>query len=246
MYYLAAVGLNWQTVWRTGVSNTACTNTDKGKLLHVYELGLLSSDEAVEFEIHLLECESCMTAAESFATQVTLLRHGRQVRHDVAHLSSTERGVPGRRQHIWHRLWPDGPTILKPAFLLVVIVLLLYPAYRGLLTPEGPAFRRFQTINLVPLRSSSSAEFYMSRQRDGLITFFIPDAHPDDIFILQIIDTEDKVIYADSAFSAFDDAGIGHIGFPADLMKSGEYRLIVAAHHRTQAVTQEYKFFIKK
>jgi tetratricopeptide (TPR) repeat protein/TolB-like protein len=65
-----------------------CTDERLGDKLMAYELGMLSNDDRAEFELHLLECEYCSSRAAEFGSTAQLLRSDKDVKSEVAKLSS--------------------------------------------------------------------------------------------------------------------------------------------------------------
>jgi hypothetical protein len=223
-----------------------CTNTKIGALLHAYELDLLSDEEARKFEQHLLECDTCLTSIQNFTAHSEILLYGKKLQREVAAQSAGGSGTSDTRFSLRRRLWPDGPLAIKPAILVLLVLLLLYPAYLGIRPTQKPQIQYFQAMNLVPYRSATTPAFYQSRQKNGIIAFVIQDAIPGKSYSLQIIDDDNQLLYADSNFTDFDISGIGHIAFPADLMKPGQYKLRIEYPQPDTANIQEYRFLIKK
>lgn len=66
---------------------TGCTDKKLGRLLHLYELKLLDSEEREIFEIHLLECSSCYRELTEFRDTVNSLRHDPETKRHVENLA---------------------------------------------------------------------------------------------------------------------------------------------------------------
>jgi len=204
-----------------------CTDQQTGKLLHAYELGALESSEAQRFEAHLLECEHCFEQIEAFEEQAFLLHSGRTVRREISRGVTSHESVPSPLfQRFWKNLWPDRPLIFKPAVLLLILMTLFYPAYVGLTSLTGDTVRPVQSISLMPSRSGSTGALSVSADRDGLISFIVPEAIPGQSYRLEIASSDGKILISEA--SRHDTYRIGRLLIPARAMKPGEYRLTIS------------------
>ena len=57
-----------------------CIDQKFESIIHAYELGLLSGDELIKFEQHLMDCTSCYQEIESQLDSSRLLRHDPKLR----------------------------------------------------------------------------------------------------------------------------------------------------------------------
>lgn len=101
-----------------------CTDPQFGRLLHEYELALLSESESDAFEQHLLKCDFCFEELKVLSGAAKHLREDPVVRQrlrevDEALVESSQ------RSGIWQLIWPDTHILLKPAIAYAAIVLLV-------------------------------------------------------------------------------------------------------------------------
>jgi hypothetical protein len=117
-----------------------CTDPEIGSLLHAYEVGALSETDAKRFEVHILGCEQCFRRIKDFEYEAALLFEDEDVKEmvdriDRAHL---RRHSPAGR--LWRYLWPKAPLIFKPAIAYLLILLMVIPAYRGVMRSDHEGF----------------------------------------------------------------------------------------------------------
>lgn len=60
-----------------------CTDRKIGRLLHHYELGLLSDEDRRRFEMHLLECDICFEDVRQFRQQALLMKNDNEVKYTI-------------------------------------------------------------------------------------------------------------------------------------------------------------------
>ena len=112
-----------------------CTDPHLGALLHAYGLNALSEEDFKRFEIHLLECEHCYEQLKKFRQVAPLLRSDRDVREMVREAARGQEESKSFWGKLGHKLWPDTPLVLKPAVAYILILLMVVPAYYGLISP---------------------------------------------------------------------------------------------------------------
>jgi len=226
------------------MNKTECINGEIGDLLHAYELDILPPDETEKFEIHLLECEYCAQKVADFRRQAGLLRSGQQVRDEIAGQASDAHAT-GEAVTIWSRLWPKGNFLLKPGLLLLIVLILLIPAYRGLFVGNGSRIGPPQVINLVPFRDSGTECFDRSLGGDGLISFVYPEAVTGQPYVVMIKSESGGIVFADSTYTDFDEYGTGRLLIPAMLMTPGRYKLLISSEGES-GPDREYAFCVRE
>ena len=209
------------------MSQPACTDPAVGSMLFAYEIGALNTEEVDRFELHLLECRHCFETARQFASYARIIRDDRVVRTEITRVGQAEAEGLSFWRRTWQYLWPDVPVIFRPAVLYVLVLILLYPALTVVFTSPTGHFGQLQSISLSPLRSSGTESFSASLGRDGVVSFFFPNADPKGRCTVVIKDADGSVILEDKAFTAFDDLKIGWLVFPAGFMKPGRCTLEV-------------------
>jgi len=104
-----------------------CPDPRLREWLHLYELGLLTEVQQEEFELHLMDCDSCRNEVEQFKSVARHLRHSPQVRDCVdgvvreASPAGAERVAAraGRRSR-WRSIVPMSLAAVAVLVLLVV------------------------------------------------------------------------------------------------------------------------------
>ncbi|MBU0984553.1 MAG: zf-HC2 domain-containing protein, partial [candidate division Zixibacteria bacterium] len=168
------------------MSKRLCSDPAVGYLLHAYELGALSADDTETFELHLLSCEYCFAEVRRLQAEVDSLRFDPEVRDNVERSVASGRGVKTARSRLLNLLWPPAPLPFRPALLLFVLALLLYPAYHGL-SPQGDrTVRPMHSVTLVPDRSGVMPSCPLKADHDISVLFIFDGAVPAEKYQLQL------------------------------------------------------------
>jgi len=114
-----------------------CVNTELGEMLHAYETGVLSEHDSEAFEVHLIECRYCRNEVLRFETASTMIRHDPTFRDIADSIESSKPEPKSFFKSILSFLWPNTPLIFKPAIGFLLILLLAYPAYLGVMVQTG-------------------------------------------------------------------------------------------------------------
>jgi hypothetical protein len=225
---------------------TACTNPELGKLLHAYELNILTDDEVEQFERHTLSCDYCHAKLADFANCADLIRHGHRVRSLVEE-TAQEASVRVSASHtLLQRLWPDTSWLLKPGVIYLAVLILALPAAVGiqhLFRPED-GVRPVQSIRLVPTRSLQASVFEARSGLDGLISFGVPGAQSGSAYSVVVEDLDGRTIVRIDRFVGFNALGMADLLLPHSKMVPGDYRLIVRASNSNDPAVVEYRFRI--
>ncbi|MDD4051279.1 MAG: zf-HC2 domain-containing protein [candidate division Zixibacteria bacterium] len=203
----------------------ACTDADVGALLHAYELGGLTEADVTRFEIHLLQCDRCFEAVRVFAPWAELLRTDNEVRGLVHDATKAPEAADSRLSRLGRYLWPPWPLVFRPAMIYLLVLVLLYPAYRGLRHVTTRPVEAIQTITLVPSRSAVVEGAVLQSGRDAAITFVFRGAQPGETYRVRLTTEKGRVVYEEEAFTGFDKYETGQILFPAEHMRPGAYVL---------------------
>jgi hypothetical protein len=225
---------------------TACTNPELGKLLHAYELNILTDDEVEQFERHTLSCDYCHTRLADFANCADLIRHGHRVRSLVEE-SAHEASVRASAHHtLLQRLWPDTFWLLKPGVIYLAVLILALPAAIGLqhLVRQGDGVRPVQSIRLVPTRSLQASSFDAHSGLDGIISFGVSGAQPGSVYSVVLEDLKGGTLLHVDRFVGFNNLGMADLLLPHSKMVPGDYRLIVRPSNTNEPVVAEYRFRI--
>lgn len=153
--------------------------------------------------------------------------------------------------------------IAHPALAYLLVLVLLYPAYRGLFRkPEvvtvpvkeivevekptpGATFLTFKLEEpvrgagqrLTTVRLAPDEKFFA-------LSFFVPiSSRPEFVYEVEVRDSQERVVMADKQARAQDSLGNFSLMCPRDLFSSGKYELRVKEVNKTtQAVRGEFKF----
>ena len=134
-----------------------CTDKNMGVLLHAYELGMLSEKEKDAFEAHLLDCKFCFQQLKEFAPRGTTLTISPEIKKVLDEVHRQQASKDPLLQKLWRMLWPEGvPAVVKPAVLLCVLLLMIYPARLGHRDFDQRDIAEVQEIALLQARSSET------------------------------------------------------------------------------------------
>ena len=156
------------------MAKVVCSNPEAGKLLHAYELGVLSTSDVDQFETHLLDCEYCFAEIRQFVDEAELLKSNEAVVREVAGGIEREASGGGKKSvaaRLWSRLWPDTPIIFRPAAALLLVLILIYPAFRGIFNDTEPDLKPVSSLSLLDSRSNDFKEFVIKDDNDLVLCF---------------------------------------------------------------------------
>jgi hypothetical protein len=202
-----------------------CISPSEGRLLHGYELGILSPEDTERFEKHLMSCDYCLSEAQDFDHQATLLATDATVgalldRHTGTELTSSagQQASPPRQQH--RAVW-----LLAVAAALILSVVSHYLIYQSQTVSQSARIRRVASISLYPDRSASAAHVISTDNVDLAVSFYVPHALPTTTCNVELVDHEGTVLFEDEAFTGFDVNGRGMVLVPNELLTSDRYVL---------------------
>jgi hypothetical protein len=212
-------------------------------LLHSYELGLLTEDEKERFEQHLLKCDHCVAELWRFETQAELLRSHEAVAREVAEGVSAPESI-GSRLRQW--LWPDAPLVLKPAVALILVALLIYPAWLGIRsTADDAGIAPVHEISLMPSRSLAESTYRVPSGRSVVLEFVCYECNLGGPYRVEVFDAGGDLLYSIDSFRNFDQFEIGRVLLGAEIVRPGDYRLsIIDRSVDPPAVQHQYRFRI--
>lgn len=106
-----------------------CTDSETGKLIGAYELGLLSKDERLLFEDHLLECQYCFQSLYRTAPLANLMRKGNAAPEEEVELfqgadkDANIKSRPKRRPpHHFRRTWISAVAGIAAVAVMAVLI----------------------------------------------------------------------------------------------------------------------------
>jgi hypothetical protein len=230
-----------------------CPGCEQRELLLWFAAGTLSGEEAAVAEKALATCERCQEAfrldrllAESARTPalsaVELLDLATSSRQDLSHVPEADRAIvsilravdaeEAEREASWLgklRGLADRTVSLSPAWAYLLVLLLAYPAYRGLTVPGfggGPRLLS-QPVALGDLARAASGEAGLVRAgADSVVTIFVP-VDPAYRYALVIEDGSGRIVYREDHASPFDGIGTFAILLPAGSLPPGTYEILV-------------------
>ena len=224
-----------------------CTNEGIGRLLHAYEINILSEPEREQFEIHLMECEYCHDLLLVFERHAELLTSSDKVRSVLAEVDTSATRGESLIGRIARWLWPETPFLFKPAVAYLLVLLLIVPAYIGMSRHATRTIGEFQqSIYLSPNRSVST-NLRIGEDDNALLTFRFEGSVPGRPYRVLIESEDGDIIYLNDQFSGFDEREIGILSLELTEMNPGKYRLIIDdPHSDTSVANQEYFFYIEE
>lgn len=223
-----------------------CTNKNLGNLLHAYEIGILSEQECEQFETHLLGCEHCHSMLESFEERASLLATSEKVKEVVGESVRRKSAEEPFITRIWNLIWPKAPLMLRPAVAYILVLLMIIPAYQGLMRSSDEQIRSVQTVRLLPGRSTAENALKVSSGNNGLLSFVFRGAIAGESYRVMIVAEDDEVIFRDDAFKGFDEYETGRLLLPIAELAPGVYRLVITDPRADALIgTREHIFRIE-
>ncbi|MCK4787463.1 MAG: zf-HC2 domain-containing protein [Desulfobacteraceae bacterium] len=221
-----------------------CLDPHLGALLHAYGLNALSEEDFKRFEIHLLECEHCFEQLKNFRQVAPLLRSDKEVREMVREAARRQGKSKSFLRKLYHKLWPETPLVLKPAVAYILILLMVVPAYYGLMTLLTKEHTRIQSVYLASDRSVGENVFRIRPEAVVIVNFYVADTAFSDVYRVVIESEDGKEILQQEAFDSFYESEVGSLKLPVSKMHPGDYELIIT-NPRT-GFREKYSFTIKK
>ena len=219
--------------------NKECIDPKIGLFLHAYELETLGASDTDIFETQLLSCDFCFEEIQTFKTQAKILRADPEIKETVEKEMATK-GKSKIRQY----LWPDYPLIFRPAAIFILVLILIYPAYLGLLPNNADIVRPVEIIALTATRSAESIFFSLSSGKDLVLTFSREDISNPAPVVVTIADFNGIEKYKNESFSDFDSRGIGQLLIPREQLSEGIYRITIDIP-KTSLPAESIKYYIK-
>ena len=215
---------------------SSCIENELGLLLHDYELGLLSADDKLRFELHLYECDYCLTQVREFAETSRIFKHDPTIREIVEALAddsdNVNRGSARNKSSLFTRL----------LIAAVIVLAVSAPIYLYWSQPEQSIAR--QTLELLPSRSGGSNIIYLDQGGEVTISFYADEElqASADIVIAEI---EGDTLLIRQNFSDFNEHGLGTITLPLSTFFTGHYMLTIKPDSETELGERIYMFRVK-
>jgi hypothetical protein len=202
-----------------------CIEPKVGALLHAYELQLLSEEETECFELHLMKCEHCLNRIRSIGQNIEMLTSASEVAELIDEVAEVEPvdDIPVLKK-LWRYIWPETSPILRPALLYVVILLLIIPAYHGLIKPGKEVVTGTKITYIVTNRSAEDNVITLEPRIEHYLEFELSDRINCEICQLVIESFEGEVMLDLKAFASINVHRVGILLLPD--IQPGIYRLI--------------------
>lgn len=227
----------------------SCNDPTMGAMLHAYELGILSEEEAKQFEIHLMSCERCRTTVAEFEEHAAILRDNERVGDATRRSLQAEPEESLKHAGFWSRLWPEAPLLLKPGLIYIALVAVSIPAIVGVRTMVGrqDLARPAQALRLVPNRTAEAGAVQIKSGLDGVVCFGVTEIVPGKGYDVLVSAEDGQPIFHNHRFTDFDAYGFGNLVIPSGSLRPGGYRLVVTDPDVTgDSVVAEYRFRVVK
>ncbi len=221
-----------------------CIDPRFENMLHGFELGLLSEEDRLAFEEHLLDCDHCYELAKQFLPVSLLLRHDEDMRAD----GKGDTGLPEKP------LTDEGQAETKTSrfnltrtlAIAALIVVLAIPVYwfglRDTTPPPGA-----QCLVFTAVRGGTPPLLYI--EKGGMAELvFARDSLFVDLEYHVIVSSRDgeTVLYENKNFSEFDSLGTGSISLPLADFTPGFYILSIMPLLEDSVLSgQVYNFRVK-
>lgn len=214
------------------------------RLLHAYELGMISDEEKDRFEAHLLQCDPCFKHVKEFMPRGAMLAASPEIKDLLEADSAQPERATSFGESLKTLFWPNGtPLALKPAILAAVLILLLYPAYLGLFDRGQQDIAAVQEIGLVQTRSEQA--FGIKTDRSILLSFVCPESEPGQTYSITLQGPSGDVIHEQEDFSDVDNFRVGRLLLAPRLMPAGNYRLSVRANTAAPTAPPQIEYLFK-
>lgn len=219
-----------------------CIDSEIGTMIAAYELKLLTDEEDIGFEQHLLQCDYCFAKVKSFEGVAKALRDKSEVKEIVSLEAASLKTKVTKLDVLRAYLWPKFPLLLKPAVLLVFVVALLFPAWNGLILPDGDSIKQVETISLVPIRSSSDFAS-VSKLESLVIKFVYQGAIPGKGYMVSLTNERNEIVFNYDSFRGFDKFGSASLMVPTSILSSGNYELKITDPEVSGQMGQQTYYF---
>jgi len=221
-----------------------CTDPDIGRLIHAYELNGLSAEERELFEVHLLDCEYCFKEVRQMEVVSDLLNADADVKYAFGE-AKTDLSL---KTSFWSRLksmfFPDTSWYAKPALVYFALLLLVYPAYRGIFVDGKRPIESATSISLIPDRSVETV--YGSTDNDIVLNIVYPEFESGADYSLSIVSESDDTIFWDQKFNGFDSYGTAVLLIPEGRLEPGVYSVTIKGVRGLSGIAErKYSFLIR-
>jgi len=195
-----------------------CIDIKVGKLIHGYELGILSEDELELFEKHLMVCDYCLDQVQSFKHVIDEMMNP-----DLISGITEDSQDTGTAENELKRSPFTATAIAWMAAAALVLIVGTATVVSTLSNQSG--IRTVGSITLANVRTSSERTLNLSEEGEASIIFAFPGAFPDSLYSIEISTGSGETVYTEGDFSAFDEFGFGTLYLRDGSIVPAEYEL---------------------
>ncbi len=211
-----------------------CIDKKLGRLLHDYELGLLSDEDSRRFEMHLYECDYCLEQVREFMDVSKFIAADRDSKAIIEEAAS-ETG-PGENKK---KSAPFIRLLIAAAIALVIII----PVYKFVLYDKPVSIT--QTLELLPTRTGGNDVIYLEKGGNVDIGFYVNPWFKGQADIL-ISDVAGDTTFYKHDFDNINDEGFGRLILPISSFSQGHYIFILRPTNDSTPVREvQYMFRVK-
>ncbi len=218
-----------------------CIDPKFKEMIHAFELNLLTEDDRLQFEQHLLECDSCLKEVRQFLPVSLLMRRDPEFQADeVSDRGLSESDADSEETKVgWFNL---TRTLAIAALIIIMAIPIYWFGFRDITTPDTTQRLVFTSIRggtppILFTDKGGIAELVFAR--DSLISgleYHVTVSSRDGM----------SVLYENRFFSEFDSLGMGHVSLPLSEFAPGFYILsIIAKSENSELSRQKYNFRVK-
>jgi hypothetical protein len=213
-----------------------CTNIDMGRLLHDYELDMLPVEDKRKFELHLYECDHCLSLVREFIDASRIIRHDRDAQTIVEDIAGEQddAALP--------RTGRKSSPFTRYLIAAVIVLAIGVPAFWYSQQQDTPLVT--QSLELLSSRAGGNDIIYLEKGGDVEISFYVAENFQGEAdLIISSIDG-DTVFYT-PGFSDFNDKGLGSFTLPVSMFSGGHYMLSIKPDPETGHEERAYMFRVK-
>jgi hypothetical protein len=213
-----------------------CTNIDMGRLLHDYELDMLPADDKRKFELHLYECDHCLSLARESMDVSRIIRHDREAKaiiHDIAG-EQDDAAIP--------RTGRKSSPFTRYLIAAVIVLAIGVPAYWYSQQTDAPLI--MQSLELLSSRAGGNDIIYLEKGGDVEISFYIAENFQGEADLTISSIDGDTVLYT-PGFEDFNEKGLGSITMPVSMFSDGHYMLTIKPDSEAGLEERVYMFRVK-
>lgn len=205
-------------------------------MLHAYELNLLAGDELDRFEAHILECRACYEELADMVEVAEVLRSGSALPAMtlLANVDTVPGGTISQRAS-----WFNRSSLIAAAAVLVIMG---YPAWRGIQNMFQSAAENTQIVTLLPVRGQTVPVISKSQSATATLTIVYREAEPGKRYRARIESESGESLFVQDDFGPFDDFDSAPLLLHLGALKTGSYRVRISGSADSPEPPPDYLF----